>query len=54
VKWARRIVLLAPALSCIVMAWQAWPDWSALALLLIAAPLWAWHGWRRIKEVEIV
>lgn len=51
-KWLRRLVLLAPALSCLVMAWQAWPNWSAIALLLIAAPLWAWTGWRRIKEVE--
>ena len=51
-KWARRIVLLAPALSCIVMAWQAWPEWWAVGLLLIAALLWVWTGWRRIEEVE--
>jgi hypothetical protein len=52
VKWLRRLVLVAPAMWCIVIAWQCYPDAFYVWLSLLAGALWAWDAWRRIKEVE--
>jgi hypothetical protein len=52
VKWLRRIVLLAPALSSLVIAWQCYPDPFFTPAAIAGAGLWTWDAWQRIKEVE--
>ena len=51
-KWVRRLVLVAPALSCVVIAWQCYPDLFYMWLGLLSGALWAWDAAKRIKEVE--
>lgn len=51
-KWLRRIVLLAPTVGSIVLAWQCYPDAFAVWTCLLAGALWTWDGVRRVKEVE--
>ncbi len=51
-KWLRRLVLVAPAVGSVVLAWRCYPDALSVWLGLLCAGLWMWDAAKRIKEVE--